>query len=79
MASTSILERALGSNKLYTEKYIRDNILLTKSIVIKSKREAELYNDYVTIAKGLAVDLTDPASWRYYHHLAAQYHAADVR
>ena len=37
--ATSIIEKILGNNNLYTNNYITDVINLTKSIVIKSTRK----------------------------------------
>lgn len=75
---TSITERILGNNKLTTDNYYRDVIDLTKSIVLVNSREATLYNEYVKDTYGVEANQTDKTTWRYYRHLAGQYHDVDV-
>lgn len=74
---SSIVERTLGVNKIYTEQYLKETILLTKSITVKCNKEAELYNQYVRDILKQPVDQSDKSTWRYYRHLAALYHSVD--
>lgn len=75
--SSSITERILGNNKIYTDKYYRDIFLLTKSLTIYCKEEAKLYNDLITEFYGLTVDTNRPETWRYHKHLIGEYHETD--
>lgn len=75
--SSSITERILGNNNIYTDKYYKDTILLTKSIVVVSSVEAKLYNELLTDELGINVNLADPTTWRYYLHLTGNYHPVD--
>lgn len=75
--SSSITERILGNNNIYTDKYYKDTILLTKSIVVVSSVEAKLYNDLLTEQLGATVNLADKTTWRYYLHLTGNYHPID--
>lgn len=74
----SLTEKVLANNKFYTDKYLKDSINLTKSITLVNAREAALYNDYIRATyPGFQIDATDKSTWRYYLHLAAQYHPLD--
>lgn len=76
--SISIIERILGANRFYMDSYIHNTILLTKSISLCSSIEATLYNDYVKITHPQhTLNLEDKTTWRYYKHLAKQYHSLD--
>ena len=78
MAVTSITEKILNNNNLYTEKYYTDTIRLTKSIVLVNSTEAQMYNDYIELKYPThKVDYSDKTSWRYYLHLAARRHELD--
>lgn len=76
--SSSITERILGNNNIYTDKYYKDTILLTKSIVVVSSTEAKLYNEYVFERFKVQEDKTNPHLWRYYRHLEGSYHSVDT-
>lgn len=77
--ATSITEKILSSNKFYTDKYLRDTINLTKSILFTNKNEAGLYNEYIAQKyPSHHVDLSDKKTWRYYLHLSGQYHDVDT-
>lgn len=55
----------------------KDDILkLTRSIEIKSSLMAEAVNAMVS-SEGYVVDNDDPTSWKYYKHLAGEYHESD--
>lgn len=75
----SITEKILQSNRFYSDKYLKDTIDLTKSIVIVNSKEAELYNDYIELTHpSFIIDTGDRATWRYYLHLSARYHPLDT-
>lgn len=76
--ATSVIERVLGNNKFYTDIYIRDTITLVKSITVKNDKEADLYNDYLTLTvKGFAPE-EKQVNWQYYKHLMGERHPLDV-
>lgn len=76
--ATSIIEKILGNNNLYTNNYITDVINLTKSIVIKNDNEALDYNQYVlNNYPTYPINTSDQSTWRYYRHLAGLYHPVD--
>lgn len=74
----TVIEGILGNNKFYTENYIRDTILLVKSIVIKNHKEARLYNDYLEKKYPGYVAESNARTWRYYKHLQGLYHEKDT-
>jgi len=76
--TASIFEGVLGNNSLYAEQYIKDIILLTKSVVLVSHSEANLYNNYIRMALPQYQVNNDKTTWRYYHHVAAKYHELDT-
>lgn len=76
--SSSITERILGNNNMYTDKYYRDIFLLTKSFTILCKEEAKLYNDFIVDFYGKTIDYNEPGTWRYYKHLLGEYHETDT-
>ena len=75
--STSITERILGNNKIYTDKYYRDIFLLTKSLTLVCFEEAKLYNEFVKEGYNFQVDNEDKSTWRYYKHLLGEQHPVD--
>lgn len=76
--ATPLVERILGNNSIYTNNYIDETLLLTRSIILAFHREARLYNNYLLDAYGILVDSTDKTTWRYYKHLTGEYHEVDV-
>lgn len=77
--TVSIVEKVLGNNSILTNAYIKDNILLTKSITIKNDNEASSYNTYISLKYPThKIDLSDKTTWRYYKHLAGEYHELDT-
>lgn len=76
--SVPLVERILGSNSLHTQNYLDKTLLLTKSIVLVNNSEATLYNDLVQQKYSVQVDKGNKRSWRYYLHLAGDYHQVDV-
>lgn len=76
--STSITEKILLNNTLYTDAYYKNTINLVKSISIVNANEAELYNEYLADNyKSVFVDKSDKTSWRYYLHLSGTLHPVD--
>lgn len=75
--TSSVTERILGTNRIYTDRYLKNTILLTKSVVVKCEKEADLYNSFVIEMLKQPVDKTNKLTWRYYHHLTAKYHPVD--
>lgn len=75
--AVSIIEKVLGNNKFYTDAYIKDNITLIKSIIVKSDKEARLYNDYLRLHNPGFVEDEDRGKWRYYRHIVGQPYAGD--
>lgn len=76
--TASIFEGVLGNNSLYAEQYIKDIILLTKSVVLVSHSEGKLYNNYIRMVSPQYPINNDRTTWRYYHHVAAKYHELDT-
>lgn len=56
--------------------YRSSNIALIRTMVIKSELTAEAVNTGLG-TYGIAVDSTDPSSWKYYLNLAGEYHPTD--
>ena len=76
--STSITEKVLGNNTLYTDTYFRDTINLVKSISLVNTKEADLYNENVKKEYPThVIDKSDKTSWRFYRHLAGLTHPVD--
>lgn len=76
--STSITEKILLNNTVYTDNYLSKIINLTKSISVISKNEGRTYNDYIELTYPThVVDYNDKTSWRYYKHLSGQKHVLD--
>jgi len=62
----------------FKRKYEADTIRLAKLITIKFSDTASLINEYMIIRYGQdAVDYNDPTTWKYYLHLAGEYHPKD--
>lgn len=61
------------------ELYIKNNIKLVSTIIVKNKINADLINDRLLELKGpTSVDLTDPTTWKYYLNLSGEYHSTDT-
>jgi hypothetical protein len=66
-------------NNSYTERYLEDCILFTKTVVIKLAEAAALMNEGVAASYGKdAVDDYDPTSWKYYLNISGRYHFSDT-
>lgn len=62
----------------FLKLYLDSNKTLAKTLVIKSEASIDLINTHLQLQYGSsAVDLYDPSSWRYYCHVAGEYHAVD--
>lgn len=76
--STSITEKILLNNTLYTDTYFKNTINLVKSLSIVNAKEAGLYNEYLADKyPSHVIDHSDKTSWRYYRHLAGLTHPVD--
>lgn len=76
--STSITEKVLLNNTLYTDAYFKNTINLTKSISIVNSKEAQLYNQWVQDNyPSHVINKADKTTWRYYRHLAGLTHPVD--
>ena len=56
--------------------YVSSVLGLVRSLTIKYKATADALNKNVPL--GYVVDLEKPETWRYYKHLAGQYHELDT-
>lgn len=56
--------------------YIKQAFSLAKSIVFKSDLVARLMNESL-VPHGVTIDINDRTTWRYYLHLAGEYHPID--
>lgn len=64
----------------YYAIYIEKVIQLAQTIVIKSEETADTINRYIRMVYGEnAVNDLDPTTWKYYKHLAGEYHFSDLR
>lgn len=64
-------------SKAQYDIYRRKVLDLTRTLVVKSSASADAINRELR-ALGRAVSDNDPESWKYYLHLAGNYHASDV-
>lgn len=64
-------------NNAYFRLYRQDVLALTRTLVIKYTGVAEAINRGLKEA-GVEVDEADPATWKYYRHLAGEYHSTDT-
>lgn len=63
----------------YLMRYLEQNTLFARTVVVKLKEAAELINEGVVVKNGLgSVDVYDPTTWKYYQNLAGQYHFTDT-
>lgn len=74
----SVVEKVLGTSNPYSTTYLDDTMRLTKSFTIHHEYEAKTYNDLVVIKYRKVPNEFNKASWRYYRHLAGEYHEVDV-
>lgn len=74
----SIIEKVLGTSNPYSARYLDATLALTKSFTVVSKREASSYNDLVLLNYRKVANQFDKTNWRYYRHLAGEYHEVDV-
>lgn len=65
-------------SKEYYKLYIENNIQLAETIVVKSERDADSINEWITKDFGSSfVDEFDKASWKYYKNICGEYHSTD--
>lgn len=65
----------------YQKIYEQGNLNLARSLIIKSEATARATNEQIEregIATGYKVLWEQPETWRYYKHLAGEYHEVDV-
>lgn len=65
-------------SNVYFDIYRDDIIKLVRSVIIKFSETATQINDRLWQFDGVVVDENDPATWKYYLHLAGDYHSTDV-
>lgn len=76
--AVSIIEKVLGTANPYSSNYLDVTMRLTKSIIVHHSYEAKTYNDLVVIKYRKIPDEYKKETWRYYKHLAGEYHEVDV-
>ena len=64
------------SSALY-DLFLEQSFALAKTLVIKSEASADAQNKELQ-ARGFLVDPDRPETWRYYKHLAGEYHSVDT-
>jgi hypothetical protein len=65
-------------NNVYFDVYRDDIIKLVRSVIIKYSETADQINARLLQFDGLEVDQNEPTTWKYYMHLAGEYHSTDV-
>lgn len=60
----------------YYELYLKQVFDLAGTMIIKSEDTALAINEHLRLM-GVAVDLNDPRTWKYYLNLSGQYHSTD--
>lgn len=65
-------------SNVYFDIYRDDIIKLVRSVIIKFSETATQINDRLVQFDGVIVDEADPTTWKYYLHLAGDYHSTDV-
>lgn len=63
-------------SKAQYDIYRRNVLDFTRTLVVKSSASADAINRELT-ALGLTINENDPESWKYYLHLAGEYHSTD--
>jgi hypothetical protein len=62
----------------YYQIYINSVLELAQTIVIKSIDSVTALNQYITDTYGkLAINLSDPSTWKYYLNISGEYHPTD--
>lgn len=64
-------------SNVYFDVYRDDTIKLVRSVIIKFNQTAEQINYQLERNFPITVDQDNPASWKYYMHLAGEYHSTD--
>lgn len=58
--------------------YLKQNLLLAKTLVIKSEATADSINDNIKLLYGEgSVDTNFPETWKYYLNISGEYHSSD--
>lgn len=65
-------------SNIYFDVFRDDTIRLVRSVIIKFSESADQINNRLEIDQGLVIDWDDPTTWKYYMHLAGEYHSTDV-
>lgn len=74
----SVVEKILGTANPYSTTHLDDTIRLTKSFTIHHEYEAKTYNDLVVLNYKKVPNKYRKDTWRYYKHLAGEYHEVDI-
>lgn len=62
----------------YLDRYLKENTVLSQTIIVKFAEAAALTNEWVVANYGdTAVDVNSPTTWKYYMNIAGLYHPAD--
>lgn len=64
-------------SNVYFNVYRDDTIKLVRSVIIKFSETAEQINYQLERSYPITVDRDDPKTWKYYMHLAGEYHSTD--
>lgn len=65
-------------SNVYFDIYRDDIIKLVRSVIIKFNETATQINDRLYQYEGIEVDEDAPETWKYYMHLAGEYHSTDT-
>lgn len=74
----NIIEKTLGNYYLPLNIYIKNNLLLTRSLVVKNEEEANVINDVVKTNFNIPIDDSDKTTWKYYLNLAGKYYMKNI-
>lgn len=62
----------------YMMRYFEQNMLFSRTVVVKLKEAADLINEGLVSKYGSdSVNIHDPTTWKYYLNLSGQYHSTD--
>lgn len=65
-------------SNVYFDIFRDDTIKLVRSVIIKFSETATQINDRLYQFDGIIVDPDSPETWKYYKHLAGEYHSTDT-
>lgn len=64
----------------FLRSYLESNIILAKTMVIKSSVSADTLNDFIALNYGESViDRNTPQTWKYYLNISGEYHPIDTQ